>query len=86
MYMNGYKYFQLSNERAGPSDDNGVIQWEGLSVMAGLSNEAYLMVSVDGIPKLWSQVFQPRNKIDMPPSGILPLRVDFDYWPTVKIV
>lgn len=57
MYMNGYKYFQFENFLAGPSDADGIIKWEGLKVVAGLSREAYVMVSVDGIPHLWTQVF-----------------------------
>lgn len=31
------------------------------------------MVSVDGIPSLWTTIFQPRSKMEMPPSGVLPL-------------
>jgi len=42
---------------AGPSDADGIIRWEGLKVVAGISREAYVMVSIDGIPHLWTQVF-----------------------------
>ena len=66
------KYFTLENAISLPSDINGTCKFENLTIRASLHETAYILISVEGLVKLWSIFYNPGN-IQQTPWGIYPI-------------
>jgi hypothetical protein len=53
------KYFALSNDISSESDINGTITFTNLTVIGSSEYVAYLLVSVDGVASVWTEIYNP---------------------------
>ena len=72
--VNNRKYFTLENPVSLESDENGYIYFENLRILGSMGESAYIIISVDGIAKAWTTVYNPYTSVlDLPPRGLVPL-------------
>jgi hypothetical protein len=59
--ITAYKQFILSGDVSGYSDEDGVATFTDLTVIGAGAEQAYFLISVDGVVTVWTLTFNPVN-------------------------
>ena len=72
-FITAHKQFHFSGDVSDVSDKYGVATFTDLTVIGALDKVAYILIVVDGITAMWTELYNPLNpQTTIPKIGLMP--------------